>query len=886
MKDTLTPPGLPLRFLRWFCTDERIEEIEGDLYEIWQEKLDTHHRFNANLLYWWLVFRSLRRFALTRNKTQYKSGFIMFFQHYLKVTYRNLWKHKATTLINVFGLAIGISAFIAIINVVQYENNFNYHIPEGDRIYRIYTKFTGAFSGQNRGVSTATVPYLKENKMEVAALTSFYTKEYTVIPQPDNTSSTFDAKVALADSSYFDVFRQYRWLAGDADRALDKPFSVVLTKPQYEKYFGTMSVDEAMGKEIIYEDSLRVLLTGVVEQLPGNTDFIFTDFISQSTVEASWLKNNFAMNWLSTSSLSQAWLRAHEPLKLLDNSPLLKGANDHVADLEKEEDYYKSFHLQPLEELHSGLELNIFDNRGRSPANAEVLWVLSVVSFAVLLIAIFNFINLESAQFSGNSKEAGIRKVLGGQTRLLLYRFLMQSYSVCLMAVLLAIPLAYFGLQYFESFLPDAMPLDLSSWQFWGFIGILFVVVGMVAGLYPALVLSSVKTSNALKATANNSSGTRRFPIFRKLLISLQFAFSQLLLICTLAASLQISYMLKKDMGFEEDNILFFYTPWKAAESKQKVLINELKSESIFNEIMMQDNPPAGSGSYNTSIITYLDGDQEVKVESERKRGQKGYSEFYGIPYLAGGPWDSDDLTDQLIVNRQFVKELGFTEPDSVIGLRLESYGDRKHTIVGVVGDFHSRSLRSEIKPLMIEPPNGNLRCLSVRVSTEDTQAAIDVISREWEKVYPENPAEIYFMNEQIAQYYDSEQQTSKLSGFTTIIAILISSLGLFGLVSLTIIHRTKEVGIRKVLGASFIQIGYLITSEFLIMTIIAFVIAVPGAYFAIDEWMETFAYRIDISWWVYAVGGLSSMVVALLAISSKVYRSTQTNPVEALRYE
>lgn len=815
----------------------------------------------------------------------------MFFKHHLVVTYRNLWKHRVTTSINILGLAVGIAAFVAIMNVVNYEQNFNYHIPDGDRIYRVYSRFTGTYTGQNRGISTAVVPYLRENESSIEAITSFYIKGFESAAileenQGQQPKVFEDSESILADSLFFEVFKQYEWLEGDPETALDEPFRVVLVESQANKYFGDIPFTEIMGKQITYQDSLTVSVAGIVRQIEGNTDFIFSDFISQATVQASWLKDKFKSSWKSTSSNSQAWVKLKVPVVDLDNSQVLRAANEHAAELDKGDSYVKQFHLQPLAELHYWGDIGIFDSSGRSPADKRTLLILSLVSFAVLLIAVFNFINLESAQVSAKSKEAGIRKVIGSGISLLLHRFLMESLLVTFFAVLLALPLAHFGLIYFESFLPNAIPLNWASPTFWLFIGGIFVVVGLISGLYPALLLSSVKTSNALKASAYNVQGKRGLPLFRRVFISFQFAFSQVLLICTIAASLQLSFMFEKDMGFSQENILMMYTPWTEPKSKQEVLLNYLESDAKIDEVLFQEAPPAGGGGYSTDILKYISDTTEVEIEVERKAAAPGYLDFYGIPLLAGELWTSEERKDQLVVTEAFVRKMGLTNPADAVGASLKGWKDKPFTIVGVMQDFHTRSLRTEIMPVMYVPLNGWEDCLAVKVKSHEAKEVIDAISEHWSKVYPDDPAEISFLDEDIQQYYESEQQTSQLSGFTTIIAILISALGLFGLVSLTIVHRTKEVGIRKVLGASFVQIGYLITSEFLIMTLIAFCLAVPFSYYAIEYWMESFAYRTDISWWVYAVGGLASMIIALMAIGSKVYRSTQTNPVEALRYE
>lgn len=889
MKDQFNPPRTPLRFLRWFCTDERLEEVEGDLFEIWSEKVEETNYQKANLLYWWLVFRSLRRFALKRNKKRQLPAWRIFLGHHIKVTWRNLQKYRMTTAINIIGLAIGISAFIAIANVIQYERSFNLHVPDKDQIYRIYTAFSGSYDGTNRGVPTALVPFLKETEPEASDITSFYTSSLKANPGSEGIDEVFEkVRGAYVDTSFFQFFQQYEWLAGNHKTALKEPFQVVLTTEQAAKYFDLEPV-EVLGQYITYEDSLEVQVVGIVKQQAGNTDFLFTDFISQITIEASWMHRRFPprTNWQGTNSLSQAWVKLREKPEDLNNLTFLNGAG--VKSVGYDDSYHREYRLQPLSELHYNVDLGIFDGRGREPANRQSLLILILISFAVLLLAIFNFINLESAQVISKSKEAGIRKVIGGSRSLLLQRFLTESMIVTTLAIVLSLPLSHLGLLYFESFLPNPIPLGLDNPYFWVLVVSILLFVGLISGWYPAMMLASVKISNALKSTAKRVNGSPFIAVFRKLFISFQFGFSQLLIICTLVAFLQLDFIREKDLGFTEDNVMLIDTPWLLAPEQRDVFMNYLKQVANIGQVELQSSPPAAVRGYSTTDLKYTTDSGEEEIEVARKRGTAGYLDFYGIPLIAGQLRDSEKRKDQIVVNRTFVRRVGKSDPVDVLDMRFKhEWGNRvEHfTVVGVMEDFHSRSLRTEIMPTMFIPLYGEENCISIKVAPEEVPQRVADITKIWDQVYPDDPAEFSFLNDEIMQKYEAEQQVSKLSAFTTIIAILISALGLFGLVSLSISQRTKEVGIRKVLGATGYQIGYLITSEYLILTIGAFIIAVPGAYYAIEYWMQSFAYKMNISWWVYLLGGILSLLSAAVAVGGKVYFTTRNNPVEALRYE
>ena len=567
------PPKFPLKLLRWFCHQDKLEELEGDLYEVFNELIQQKGLKKARLLYGWLVIRSFRSYAINGKSIKSKKRMpntFTFVRHHVKVARRNLWKNKVTTFINITGLAIGISGFLAIFSIIQYEFSFDRHIPDGDRIYRIYTEFKGVFQGSNRGGSTAMPSYLRENFSQFEVVSVFY--NWTAKPKLWKTSeyATLEKNqdIIITDSSYFLLADQYEWLYGSPQQSLRDPGQVVLTKAQAEKYFNVLPVEEYIGQKVMYQDSLEVYVSGIVESSADLTDFVFTDFISIETLKGSFLKEKYPQNdWSSISSSTQTFVKLNPgiPQSILDT--ILAKLNKHAYATQTDTNWITSYNYQSLADLHFNTQLNLFDNRqaaAHKPSLKAMLWV----SVALLVIALFNFINLETAQSATKAKEVGLRKVLGSTRKLLISRFLTESTLLTFWALVLSVPLTYWGLQYFEEFVPGGMVLEVTKLSFWGFIILLLVVVSLISGTYPALVIASFSPLAALKIKPFTSSKGQKGSIVRKLLISFQFVFSQALIVVAVVMFMQTSFMIGKDLGFSDQGIVIIETPHVCIEGK------------------------------------------------------------------------------------------------------------------------------------------------------------------------------------------------------------------------------------------------------------------------------------------------------------------------------
>ncbi len=878
------PPKLPLKIFRLYCSDERIEELEGDLYEVYSEFVEERGGRFAGVFYWWLVIRGFRSYALKRTKMKNNrvNTSLTFLKHNLAIAWRNLLKNKTTATINVLGLAIGVGAFLAILSIVRFELSFNTQIPDKENIHRIYTSFTGSFTQTNKGVAAPVGPYVEENFSGLASVSYFNTYSAPVEILDGEEKKEFDRQnnLILVGDSFFKVIGQYEWLAGNSENALSEPFKVVLTTEQAEKYFGHRDWLDMINRTIFYRDSLKVSVSGIVQHPSYNTDFDFTDFISYGTLTNSWLKDEFNDDWGSTNSSSQLWIKTSDNVNKADILLQLEDLDKHVVEQTEDSDWVQSYKLQDLSEVHFSPDIGIFDN-GRDPAHAPTLTILSFVALSILLIAIFNFINLETAQSTTKSKEVGVRKVLGSPRHQLVARFLTESILISFLAVVLAIPIAHYSFIFFEEFIPAGVALNYYSPIFWLVIVGLTLLVGVIAGIYPSWVISSFRPVKALSsgASSNNPGGS----LIRKALILFQFLFSQLLIVGTLAIAWQISFMLDKDLGFKEDGIIYFYTPYYENYSKADLMKNYLDQLPEVMDYALQRTPPAQRG-YSTSTVKYYTDTVEVVTSAHQKSGDTTYFKFYDIELLAGRNLLPNDTLRELVINETFMRDLGFDDPREAVGTTFE-FNSKDHTVVGIVEDFHFRSLHHPIEPLLYRYADES-RCFALKVKGEQIEQTIDKLTDKWNEVYPEYPLTVYFMDETIEQFYETERRASKLASTATGIAILISCLGLFGLISFTIVQKSKELGIRKVLGASILQIGTILSKEFIVLIIVAFVISTPISYYIIDRWMDDFAYQTSISLWIYLLGGLVSVAIALASIGAKVWKASGANPIDSLRYE
>lgn len=804
----------------------------------------------------------------------------------LTFAFRNLRRNKLLAAINVLGLSIGISACLVIFLIVNYEMSFDRFQPDRNRIFRVYSSFSGLSAGDNSGVPTAFSVSMREFT-GIEALTNFHTLGFDVeIPKENSIRTKFGMhpRIIITDPEYFDVFSYYEWLAGNPEKALSEPLKVVLTESRARTYFGDIDPHEVIGKAIHYQDSLVVTVSGIVKDVQQRTDFDFTDFISFSTIEKSWLKQQITLNsWRSVNSSCQLFIKlapGSSKAKVEAQLPLLASA---YKDQNKEADWSIEARLQSLPDVHYNSSLRIF-NHSRSVVEKSTLQLLLGVAILLLVIAAINFINLETAQGSRRAKEVGVRKLLGSSRAKLVRRFLSESFILCIFAALLSLLLAELSFRFFSSFLPEGFEYNFTDPAIFLFLLSLIIILTLLAGLYPAFVLSSYRPALALKNLTQSNRSASRSAVIRKGLTVFQFSFSQILIIGTIVIVGQIQFMLDKDLGFNSNAVILIDLPRYTSEERRLAFRTELQQHPEIEMITLHGAPPL-TGGYASGIMTYYNGDDATKHNVHMKHGDTSYVHVYGIELLAGRNLLPYDSVRQVLINETFMKELGFDEPWQAIGKTI----DKMVPIVGIVKDFHGQPLRAEIKPTTISyrwGPNLGIKLVTPNNTVTDLAEGVAKIKNSWKKMFPDDEFSYYFVDDRIQQYYENEKRMGTLAATSTGIAIVISCLGLFGLSTFTVIQRTKEIGIRKVLGATVNNIVYLLSKSFLGLVLIAFALSTPVAYYFTDVWLQTFAYKFDVTVWIFIASAACSLLLALITISSRTIKAAKADPVKSLRYE
>ncbi|WP_299364464.1 ABC transporter permease [Winogradskyella sp.] len=813
-------------------------------------------------------------------------------RNYFKIAWRNIMKHKVFSFINVIGLTIGFSASFVIGLMIYYDYTFDKFHKDGDRIYRVVTDFYSP-EGQfhNSGVTTALENAIKNNS-NFEIVSGFYIERPFKVENRDNkTEFKWPNFVIFANQDYFQMFK-YKFLAGNVDETLTNPNQVVLTKARAKDYFPNLKPSEIVGRTLVYNDSLNVKVTGVVENFNQRTDIVFEEFISHPTIMQTRMRDfMLENNWNSTNSDSQLYVKVKPNADLdqiqKDFDALAKANTDEES---KRYGQSRQFTLQPLEDIHFNESYGIYDWQ-RGMASKALLRNLALVAIFLLILGCINFINLNTAQATQRAKEIGIRKTLGGSRKQLISQFMGETFMLVLLSAILSIVLTKWLIEIFADFVPEGLEFQLLGTPIIVFFAVLLLgLVTFLSGFYPALVLSKFNTVSVLKnhlGVGDKKVGLRKF------LTIFQFTIAQIFIIGTLLVGKQINYLLSKDMGFKTDAVVSVFSPRGERElSKKELYAQKLKSIPQIKGLSLGGMPPA-SQSTKTSTTTLNNGTSEIQTNLQFIFGDTKYLDLFELQLLAGRVFRNDTI-QEIVINEAARKVYGFKTPQEAVG-GLVDFGDRKVPIVGVMADFHQRSLKSDIKPMALvgdwyRPDFSRFQAVHIAFqnsNTDDLKSTLSKIETAYKSVYTEvDDYRIEFMDQTIARFYSREKKISKLLNWATGLSILISCLGLLGLVIYTTNRRVKEIGVRKVLGASILQINTLLCKEFLILVAIAFVIAAPIAWYGINDWLQDFAYKTNVSFWVFLVSGIAMVVFALMVISIKTLKAASVNPINSLRSE
>lgn len=811
-------------------------------------------------------------------------------RNYFKTAFRHLARNKAFSFINILGLSIGICASLVIFLIVQYDYSFDKFHKDGERIYRVVTIF--GFSGEeykNPGVAYPMPNTIRKEAtgIELTVPFSLWPENQKIEIPATNAKFKKNNKTIFTDESYFKLI-PYQWIAGNSAISLKEPNQLVLSDKMAELYFPKLSTSEIIGKEIVFDDTVRTTVTGIVKNLEANTDFNFNTFISRATLEKTSLQPRYWAEWNNTTDASQVFVKLSPGTTTASVEKQFAVFLKKYTEKNSAENNKQVCWLQPLGDLHFNADYGNFEQR---TAHKPTLYGLLAVAVFLLLLGCINFINLTTAQASQRAKEIGIRKTMGSSKKQLIWQFLGETFIITLIATVLSVVFTPVLLKIFGDFIPPELHFSITEQP----LLILFLIglvitVSLLSGFYPAWVLSAFRPVNVLKNQGNTNPGKSRKAWVRKSLTVSQFVIAQVFILATLVVGQQIHYTLNKDLGFRKNAIVHFMVDYHdTSKVKRRILAEKLRTIPEVSMVGLSTGTPP-SNNFWSSTITYKDGKKESTADVAMKFGDTNYLRQFGLQLVAGKNYVSSDTVSQFLINETYARVLGFPDPQKALG-RYLVWSDKNILITGVVKDFHQKSLHEVIKPLVIGNWGQIHREFSISLQPQTAdgnnwKAGIAKIGAAWKQLYPDYDFEYAFLDESIAKYYKAEQDISRLLKWATGLAIFISCLGLLGLVMYTTNQRTKEIGVRKVLGATVSQIVSILSKDFLLLVMIAFLIAAPVAWWAMHKWLENFAYRTPINAWLFIGAGFLTIVVAMATISYQTFKAAAANPVKSLRTE
>jgi len=879
MEKELKPPRMPRRILALFLTSEEKSTLLTDLDEYFQEIAKGKSRFISWCWYWRQVLGSILSLA----KRSVSWGGIML-KNYFVIALRNIRRNKVYSFLNMGGLAVGMASFILISLFIRYQLSFDRYHENAGRIYRVATE------SQLHGTITALTanpmaPELVREFPEIIHAVRIDHVNQKVLIR--NELKYFKEELfCLSDPYVFKVF-SFPLIKGNPDSALKEKYSVIISEAIATKYFGD---DDPVGKILNFENKLDFQVTGVMKNIPLNSHFR-CDFIASFACadEVFWkgYSEDKTQKSLHTYILLREGASASELEKKLPAfvSRFLAPVLEEYAPMKDkipgglENIKFKLF-LQPLTRIH--LHSNLFAELSPN-YDIRYIYIFSAIGIFILLIACINFMNLSTAYSSKRSKEVGLRKVLGAQRTQLIKQFIAESLLMSFISLFLALIMVEFLLPVFNSFMGGNLgSSSTKSWSvFWGLI-VLTVLVGVASGSYPAFFVSAFQPVKVLRGTFRL--GTKSH--FRSILVVTQFMITVGLIFSTIVITSQLNYIRNRRLGFRKEHVIVLPLESEAEIRNYLSFKSELLKFPDIEEVTGASN--IFSRIYSSSPF-WLEGAHE----NESRRVQKLYVDYdfiktFGIEIVEGRVFSkriASDRSKAFIINESAAQAFGWASP---LGKQIAWARSRneKGAVIGVIKDFHFRSLHQSIEPLILLVRGSFFRNMFIKINSENIPKSLASIKNKWEEFFPARPFEYFFLDDDINKMYASEMKMSQMFRCTALLAIFIACLGLFGLISYTTEQRTREIGVRKVLGASVPSIVLLLSSEFLKLVIIANILTWPLAYYVMNRWLQNFAYRINVGFVFFILTGVLAFTIAIITVSFQSMRSALANPVDSLRYE
>ena len=792
--------------------------------------------------------------------------------NYLKSALRQLRKHKGYAGINILGLALGLACCVLMLLYVQDERSYDRYHEQADQIYRV-AMATTALGNRTTSASTPAPlgPAVVADYPEVVDAVRFFPLyQKTLVRHGDK--RFYEERLIVADASLLDLFT-FPLVLGDARTAFDDPNAILITERTAEKYFGQ---DNPLGKTLTFREQTDYRVTGVLKNIPANSHFVFDMVLPLSQVTiARYQYENFLHEWWDASAYTYLLLQADaSPAALAEKLPAV--IEKHVGDQFRTAGIETDLFLQPLTDIylhsHLGRELGV-------NSHVAYIYIFTAIALLIVLISLINFVNLSTARSLVRAKEVGVRKAVGAHKRQLFYQFIAESTLLAFLALGGAVVLIALVLAPFNALTHKALTLH-DHLAYLAGIPLLAVGLSLLAGGYPALVLVSFDPLTALKGTLMTRS-KRGF--LRQALVVFQFVISIMLIVAVLVVNNQKDYLRNKALGFNKEEIIVIKLNdlrlrWESEPLKSALLDLPNVSQVTFSQLIPGvASLEQGYGAEGTQDMILMN---TLLIDDDFLR-------TYDVAVRAGRDFSAERPTDRtaaFVINEAAAGHLGWADP---LGKQLKWGVTQKWgTVIGVVQDFHFQSLHHQIDPLVLHIEPNWYRYISVKTTTEELAQTMAQLEAVWRRFSPDFPFDYFFLDERIGQLYGKEAQLNTITASFSGLAILITCLGLFGLAAFTAERRTKEIGVRKVLGASTAHILVLLCGNFAKLVMLAVVVATPMAYLAMNRWLEDFAYRIEIPWWTALVAGAAALVIALLTVSYQSMKAALTDPVETLRYE
>ena len=800
--------------------------------------------------------------------------------NYLKQTWRSLVKNKTYSILNIVGLSAGLICFAFIAVCVTDELSYDKFNKNYDRIVRV-TGIAKTESGVSESaVSSAPMAKaLKDDYAEVENTVRFDMRG-EIVRLKDK--QLLEDAILVTDPSFFDVF-SFHLTRGDVSTALNEPYSIVLTKTAAKKYFGDA---DPMGQVLtinMYDSAglgAQYKVTGIMPDAPKNSHFTFNMLASFKTAEVANPDILTVDGWGDASFYTYLLLK-----KGVDHKKFSQKISQFYGKYIGERyDVWKSIYfykLQPLADIHlkSQLEYEI-----AATGSITNVYIFSTIGFLILLLAGINYMNLATARSVSRVKEVGVRKVVGALRRQLTMQYLMEAVITAFIALIISLLACYLLQPLFfqltgKNFSPFESPFLII------FLTVVTILLGVLSGLYPAFIISGFKPASVLKGSFK--SGTKGVFLRRSLLVS-QFMITIILVSSIIVINSQMSYIKHKDLGYDKEALLFLRVNGNTEVINGfNAFKNDLATSPLISGITTSNSLLiAGLGSGGSKTVD-INGNP-LQVNTSRLRVDADYMKVHGIRLLAGNDFTASaagDTIRQIILNEQAVKRFGWKDPEGAIGKPFEM-GNQKGIVRGVVNDFHFNSLQQAIEPLAIYPIGDRFSRITVKADIKKVDQSISFIEKTWKKHFPSALFDYDFMDEQIGEQYAAEKKFAKIFLYFSVLSLVIACLGLYGLTAYSASQKVKEIGVRKVLGATVNNLAIMLSRDFLKLILVAFIIAVPIAWYMMNNWLTDFAYRTDISWWMFGAAGLLVLMIAIVTVSFQVIKAAVANPIQSLRTE